>query len=90
MESELAACPVCGGECKLLTDNDGAYCVSPDCGHYEVLPVEAHNTLARRAEIGFLIEELSGANVGVSLPPNTAGAAILDALRALKNEEWLQ
>ena len=58
MGSELAACPVCGGECKLLNDNDGAYCVSPDCGHYEVLPVEMHNTLARRAEVGALVERI--------------------------------
>lgn len=45
---------------------------------------------SRRAEIGFLIEELSGTNVRVSIPPNTSGAAILDALRALKKEEWSQ
>ena len=85
MESELAACPVCGGECKLLNDNDGAaYCVSPDCGHYEVLPVEMHNALARHAEVGRLVEQLTDACRVV--PMIGKGEDLLTELRALAKE----
>ena len=67
MESELAACPICGEECRTTP----AAVVCAKCNYesrwanidYTVAEllaanVENHNTLARRAEVGALVERI--------------------------------
>ena len=53
MENELMPCPVCGGGVTQPGNSD-VYCV--DCNYKN--HVGDHNTLARRAEIGALVEEM--------------------------------
>lgn len=89
MSEELMPCPVCGKPCVIRADDAATVvCSSWRCGYR--LSRGDHNTLARRARIGLLIEELSGANVGVSIPPNKGSAEILAMLEATHEEEWRQ
>lgn len=97
METELMPCPVCGGYVDVGWDSDSqgqAVECSTDMNpwHYKVASgdvskaVEAHNTLARRAEIGRLVEEI----VGSSNAPDThltilADAGGIEAVRTLYN-----
>lgn len=59
METELAACPVCGSDsCNVPDSYEGTVnCHGATCC-YGVWTVEEHNTLARRAEIGDLVERM--------------------------------
>jgi len=71
MGRELMPCPVCGEECRTTPTavvctkcNYESRCANIDCTVQEMLTanVEIHNTLARRAEIGALVEEITGAD----------------------------
>lgn len=55
MGSELAACPVCG---KAVFENHAEVFCEDELCVYMSATVEIHNTLARRAEIGALVEEM--------------------------------
>jgi len=99
MESELAACPVCGSSVTQPGNSD-VYCV--DCNYKN--HVGDHNTLARRAEIGALVERIVDAAPGLltigrtamtdgvtiysawSSKPFTDERSLLEALRALAAE----
>ena len=113
MESELAACPVCGADvgCGWDADSQGQ---AVECStdenpwHYKVAgndraeAIEQHNTLARRAEIGALVERLVESHQrrvdcvrlegrgycahSPSSKPPPTSATLLDALRALVKE----
>ena len=57
MGSELAACPDCGARCiPQPTDSTVVVCTSPRCPYGTSRT--AHNTLARHAEIGALVERI--------------------------------
>lgn len=110
MANELMPCPVCGGYVDVGWDSDSqgqAVECSTDMNpwHYKVASgdvskaVEAHNTLARRAEIGRIVEAIvertqfltindcNPTVVLVSTESGTeSGSTLLDALRALERE----
>lgn len=63
MESELAVCPICGA--SVLPTFVGLHANTASCFKGECLyrvRAEEHNTLARRAEIGALVERITGAD----------------------------
>ena len=94
MENELMPCPVCGGGVTQPGNSD-VYCV--DCNYKN--HVGDHNTLARRAEIGRLVESLipdNGRNLTIEQPDGQfgvfrtgklgTGPTLLESLRALEKE----
>ena len=90
MESELARCPVCGA--KILPSvvpmyDDGSAASTASCFNRKCLyrvRREDHNTLARRAEIGRLVEQLTDACRVV--PMVGKGEDLLTELRARVKE----
>ena len=94
MENELMPCPVCGGGVTQPGNSD-VYCV--DCNYKN--HVGDHNTLARRAEIGALVEALVETITGVTIVklsdtlysaenPGSEheAASLLDVLRVMAEE----
>ena len=101
MESELAACPVCG-EGMLRYDpptEPVVWCSEPDC-RYSATTAEAHEALARRCEVGRLVMQIAndvgdvtvlsrferGYRVATSEHGTSPNGDLLDALRALAKE----
>ena len=81
MESELAACPVCTAVVT-LTRPDGRFVICTTCD--QAWNADTFNTLARRAEIGRLVEQLTDACRVV--PMIGKGEDLLTELRALAAE----
>lgn len=99
-ETDLMPCPVCGSDTINLPDShEGTVnCHGPTCC-YGVWTEEEHNTLARRAEIGRLVESLipeNGRNLTIEQPDGQfgvfrtgklgTGPTLLESLRALEKE----
>ena len=72
METELARCPACTAVVT-LTRPDGRFVICTTCD--QAWNADTFNTLARRAEVGRLVEML--------LVPNEANSAMLDLIDVL-------
>lgn len=87
-ETKLELCPVCGERTVIVQPNVvcGRIYSDPPQYHYSA-PVEVHETLARRAEIGKTLERILAVNPGslrvFGFEQWLTNENALDALRAL-------
>ena len=93
---DLAACPVCG---KAVFENHSEVFCGDELCVYMTATVDLHDTLARRAEIGALVEALVETITGVTIVklsdtlysaenPGSEheAASLLDVLRVMAEE----
>lgn len=67
---DLAACPVCG---KAVFENHSEVFCGDELCVYMTATVDLHNTLARRAEIGRLVESIGATGRDLTISPISLG-----------------